>query len=99
MVADPPAVGLAIIDFHMPDGPVDDLLKKLRVESPGLPVIGTSGADRQGEFAKRGVACFLAKPWGISEFIHTLERALSPNPHFLPSFPLDLTTAARRPSE
>ncbi len=98
MVADPPAVALAILDFHMPDGPVDDLLKRLRLESPGLPVIGTSGADRQSAFAERGVACFLAKPWGISEFIHTLERALSPNPHFLPSVPLDPRTAPRTPS-
>lgn len=96
MAADQPAVDLAILDFHMSDGPVHKLLESLRVTRPALPVIGTSGADRQDAFARCGVTHFLAKPWEISELFHVLDEVLSQNPHFLPSVPLERRTAARR---
>jgi CheY-like chemotaxis protein len=70
-----PELALAILDFQMPDGDVGGLVKRLWAERAGLPLIGTSGADRRNEFAARGVSQFLEKPWEIAELVRALEAA------------------------
>jgi CheY-like chemotaxis protein len=48
--ATPRSHTLAILDFHMPDGPVDGLPERLRGASPGLLSVATSGAERGTAF-------------------------------------------------
>lgn len=81
-----PELALAILDFQMPDGDVGTLVKCLSAGRAGLPLIGTSGADRRNEFAARGVPRFLEKPWEIAELVRVLHAA---NPRLLRVAPMD----------
>jgi CheY-like chemotaxis protein len=56
IVVGEPELELVILDFQMPDGDVGHLVKRLRAARAALPLIGTSGADRRNEFARRGVS-------------------------------------------
>ena len=67
-----PELALVILDFQMPDGDIGQLVARLRDAHPDLPLIGNSGDDRRQEFAERGVAVFLEKPWTAE----TIERAM-----------------------
>jgi CheY-like chemotaxis protein len=67
-----PDLALAILDFQMPDGDVDSLVKRLRTACAALPLIGTSGADRRQAFAERGVTGFLEKPWQLDTLVRNL---------------------------
>ena len=64
-----PRLELAILDFHMPDGHVAQLVPRLRSLRPGLPLVGTSGMDRRTDFAECGVTRFIAKPWGLDDLL------------------------------
>lgn len=66
-------LALAILDFQMPDGDVDSLVKRLRTARAALPLIGTSGADRRLAFEERGVSGFLEKPWQLDALVRTLD--------------------------
>jgi CheY-like chemotaxis protein len=68
-----PELAAAILDFHMPDGDVGHLVKRLRTARAVLPLIGTSGADRRDEFAERGVTRFLEKPWQLGDLVRALD--------------------------
>jgi CheY-like chemotaxis protein len=68
-----PAIDLAILDFSMPGGDVRDLVRRLHEQRPSLPLVGTSGSDRRSEFAARGVAHFLPKPWTLEDLIHVAD--------------------------
>jgi two-component system nitrogen regulation response regulator GlnG len=68
-----PALALVILDFQMPDGDIGLLVDRLRAAHPDLPLIGNSGQDRAHDFAERGVAVFLEKPWKLE----TLQRAMN----------------------
>jgi CheY-like chemotaxis protein len=70
LVAFEPTLDLAILDFEMPEGDVGRLVQRLHWQRPALAVVGTSGSDRRSEFASRGVARFLPKPWGLDDLIH-----------------------------
>lgn len=67
-----PELALAILDFHMPDGDIGSLVKRVRTTRAGLPLIGTSGAHRRRAFAERGVTEFLEKPWQLETLVRTL---------------------------
>jgi CheY-like chemotaxis protein len=67
-----PKLTLAILDFDMPDGDVAHLVRRLRVAHAGLPLIGTSGADRCNDFAERGVPRFLEKPWELADLVRAV---------------------------
>jgi len=60
---------LAILDFHMPDGDVALVIRRLLSQRPNLTLVGTSASDERSEFAARGVDRFLPKPWGIDDLI------------------------------
>jgi CheY-like chemotaxis protein len=64
-----PRIDLAILDFHMPDGPVARLVPRLRTARPRLTVVGTSAADRRSDFAACGVTRFIAKPWSPEDLL------------------------------
>jgi len=68
-----PALDLAILDFQMPDGDVSRLVRRLRLQQPRLPLLGTSGADCRSEFAARGVDDFLPKPWALDDLIRVAD--------------------------
>ena len=67
-----PELAVGILDFQMPDGDVGHLVKQLRAARDGLPLIGTSGADRRRDFAERGVTRFLGKPWQLGDLVRAL---------------------------
>jgi CheY-like chemotaxis protein len=64
-----PQLELAILDFHMPDGDIAELVPRLRAVRPGLFLVGTSGADRCRDFAECGVTRFLSKPWSLPDLL------------------------------
>jgi CheY-like chemotaxis protein len=66
-------VDLAILDFQMADGDVGHLVRRLHSQRPGLPLVGTSASARGSEFAARGVARFLPKPWTLDDLIHVAD--------------------------
>lgn len=69
LLASEPSLELAIVDFHMPNGNVGRLIRRLLWQRPDLTVVGTSASDRRSAFAARGVDRFLPKPWGIDDLI------------------------------
>ena len=78
LLAFEPALDLAILDFEMPDGDVGRLVRRLHWQRPALPLVGTSGLDQRSEFAARGVARFLPKPWGLDDLIHVADWSEAP---------------------
>jgi CheY-like chemotaxis protein len=80
LVGGEPELALAILDFHMPDGYVGQLVKRLRRARPSLPLIGTSGAERRTEFAQHGVTQFLEKPWQLGDLVRAVELVSASNP-------------------
>lgn len=60
---------LAVLDFHMPDGDVSQLIRRLRQLRPELPLVGTSGMDRRLDFADRNVTRFLPKPFDLEDLV------------------------------
>jgi CheY-like chemotaxis protein len=78
LLAFEPVLDLAILDFEMPDGEVGHLVRRLHWQRPALPLVGTSASDRRSEFATRGVARFLPKPWGLDDLIHVADWSEAP---------------------
>lgn len=80
-----PEPTLALLDYHMPDGPVHRLVTRLHGVRPGLPLIGTSAAARQCDFARLGVALFLEKPWDLADLAQAVDLACSSGPRVRPA--------------
>lgn len=78
LLAFEPVLDLAILDFEMPDGEVGRLVRRLHWQRPALPLVGTSGSDRRSEFATRGVARSLPKPWGLDDLIRVADWSEAP---------------------
>jgi DNA-binding NtrC family response regulator len=79
-------LALAILDFHMPDGYVGGLIRRLRSARAGLHLVGTSAADHRMDFVGHGVTQFLEKPWELQD----LERVVAASdPGFPRAEPLD----------
>lgn len=62
-------VRVAVLDFELPLGDVGELVWRLRAIRPTIRLVGTSERDRRREFARRGVAHFVPKPWGLAEIV------------------------------
>jgi DNA-binding response OmpR family regulator len=65
-----PPLHLALLDYRLPDGDGLQLLTKLRMEAPHLPVVMMSAhrdAEVMAEAFSRGAQRFLSKPFGPSE--------------------------------
>lgn len=75
LAAAEPDLAVAILDYHMPDGPIERLIDQLRIVRPLLPMIGTSGAARHDDFQEHGVRHFLAKPWNLRDLVHVVGMA------------------------
>jgi CheY-like chemotaxis protein len=63
---------VVILDFEMPDGDVRQLVRRLRAARSDILLVGTSGGDRQRDFAERGVKRFVPKPWSLDELVHAV---------------------------
>ncbi len=78
LVLDPDGVDVVFTDVVMPgrwDGV--DLIEKIRLDHPGMPVVVTSGyslhlEQRLGRL--RPPAVFIGKPYSLSDVVKTLEK-------------------------
>ncbi len=61
-----------ILDYQMPSGNPDELVKLIRTLRPETKIIGTSAANVREDFSKLGVNSFLRKPWLVDELIAML---------------------------
>jgi hypothetical protein len=48
-------------------------VKRLERARVALPLLGTSGVDRRGEFARHGVTRFLEKPWMVPDLVRAMD--------------------------
>lgn len=77
MTTNPP--DLVLLDINLPDMHGIDLLKKIKVLRPELPIIMLTASESIPEVVesiKRGAYDYLTKPVDTDTFIMTLERAL-----------------------
>ena len=71
---------IVVTDLRMPEMNGFDLLTKLRVVDPEVPVLvmtGHSSVENAVEAMKRGAADFIKKPFDFEEFKLTLERSIN----------------------
>ena len=72
------AYDVAVIDYHLPDGPGDGLLDQFRNERPDCACVMTTG-DLSPEYAlewtKRGAAAYLRKPFEARYLLELCARA------------------------
>ena len=70
-------IDLIISDVEMPVMNGVEMLKRIRVIRPDMPVIVTSGySDIHGEVLKNGADAFLRKPARIQEIIKTITEVM-----------------------
>jgi DNA-binding NtrC family response regulator len=71
---------LAVVDLCMPEIDGLELVRRLQVSRPELPVIGISGADKVASFMRlmreSGAAASLSKPVTPAVFITTVRNVL-----------------------
>jgi DNA-binding response OmpR family regulator len=77
---DPPDAFL--VDYHLADGEGSDLVMQLRADPDlyQLPVVMTSGLNREEEAMEAGADWFLIKPFDPSELVDVLQRLLEDTP-------------------
>jgi len=80
---------VAMLDYHMPDGPIARLVKRLHLLRPALPLIGTSAVPRHREFVAIGVPHFLEKPWDTADLARAVNRVCASTPRSAPLLSLD----------
>jgi DNA-binding NtrC family response regulator len=72
---------LAVVDLCMPDLDGLELVRRLQISRPELPVIGISGADRVSSFMRlmkeSGAVVALSKPVTPSAFVATVRDVLA----------------------
>ncbi|MBN1313272.1 MAG: response regulator [Anaerolineae bacterium] len=75
-VEDPPDAFL--VDYHLADGEGSDFVVQLRADPElyQLPVVMTSGLNRENEAMDAGADWFLIKPFDPSELVDVLQRLL-----------------------
>jgi CheY-like chemotaxis protein len=77
--ADPGQYALALLDFKLPGMTSEDILREIRSQRPDLPVILTSGYDRDEAMNRSGgmdVTSFLHKPFTVDSLATELRFAL-----------------------
>ena len=71
-------IDVAVLDCHLEDLLIDDLLAKLRELRPGLPVLLISGMPSADERLLRGAKTdFLGKPFRVEELDRRLSELLA----------------------
>lgn len=76
-------VDAVVLDLVMPDLSSEEVLTELRELRPGLPVVLTSGYDREQavrRLAGREVSDFLRKPYGPDELVRAVQGAMGRHP-------------------
>jgi two-component system cell cycle sensor histidine kinase/response regulator CckA len=77
--ADPDQFGLVLLDFKLPGMTSEDVLRGIRARRPELPVVLTSGYDREEAMSRTagmGVTRFLHKPFTVESLACELRNAL-----------------------
>jgi len=77
--ADPSQYVLALLDFKLPGMSPEDILRGIRSERPGLPVILMSGYDRDEAMNRSSgmaITSFLHKPFTVDSLATELRFAL-----------------------
>lgn len=71
-------VELVLLDLQMPRMDGECVLRELKRNHPGLPVLLMSGRPRGdlAQFLSEGASAVLKKPFGLSELDNSLENAL-----------------------
>jgi ActR/RegA family two-component response regulator len=72
-------VDLLVVDLNLPDGSGTELLATLRQKHPlagAIVITGTPSFDRAVTALRGGAVDFLAKPFGIDDFLHRIRSAL-----------------------
>ena len=79
-IDDPPDAFL--VDYHLADGEGTDFVVQLRADPElyQLPVVMTSGLNREDEAMEAGADWFLIKPFDPSELVDVLQRLLEDAP-------------------
>ena len=75
LVAQRPQIAVALVDFEMPDGPVERLVEQLHRVRPELIVVGNSARRLDSDPALLGIHQFLAKPWSWSQLLTVLSES------------------------
>jgi CheY-like chemotaxis protein len=77
--ADPGQFALALLDFKLPGMTSEVVLREIRAQRPDLPVILTSGYDKDEAMNRSGgmeVTSFLHKPFTVDSLANELRFAL-----------------------
>ena len=68
------AVNFVVLDYLMPDGKAEDIVKVLKMLRPGISIVGTSGDPANRAFFEAlGVTKFIKKPWTAAELFAAFE--------------------------
>jgi CheY-like chemotaxis protein len=67
-----------LVDYHLADGEGTDFVEQLRADPQlyDLPVVMTSGLNREDEAMQAGADWFLIKPFDPSELVSVLQKLL-----------------------
>jgi DNA-binding response OmpR family regulator len=79
-VSEPPDAFL--VDYHLANGEGTDFVRQVRADPTlyQLPVVMTSGLNREDEAMDAGADWFLIKPFDPSELVDVLQRLLEDTP-------------------
>jgi CheY-like chemotaxis protein len=75
MLAQPPGWGLVLLDLGLPDMDGREVLRRLALEHPAVPVIVFTGAGREEVERTLPGARFIAKPYQIEALLAAVEEA------------------------
>jgi DNA-binding NtrC family response regulator len=78
---DPGQFALVLLDFKLPGMPSEDILREIRARRPDLPVVLTSGYDREEAMRRSNgmdVASFLHKPFTVESLATEMRNVLGP---------------------
>ncbi|MCG8572300.1 MAG: response regulator [Spirochaetes bacterium] len=68
---------LVLIDYNIPDIPIDDVIAKIRNEFPDMLIVVTSGESRESIHLELGDSTriyFLKKPFTIPDLINLMKQ-------------------------
>lgn len=68
------AINYVVLDYLMPDGKAEDIVKVLKMLRPGISIVGTSGDPGNSvHFEALGITKFIKKPWTAAELFSAFE--------------------------
>lgn len=72
------AINYVVLDYLMPDGKAEDIVKVLKMLRPGIAIVGTSGDPANRTFFEAlGIEKFIKKPWTAAELFAAFDLGIS----------------------